>query len=275
MNNNKLKIGDFSRLCQVTVRTLRHYEEIGLFVPEIVDEWTGYRYYSIGQFQKMQSILALKELGFSLEEIRELYEDDTHYPSAKALEEKIRICEQELQQLRRRQTQLKAVLNFQKKKQKMKNITIEKLPAIIAATHRTTIESYESLGKLCCEVIGPEMMRLGCKCPEPGYCYTIEHGGYKPKDIDIEYVEQVSEKGTDSDIIKFKEIPEVPTAVCAKAYGPYNRLYQAYQDTFAWIENEGYKIVGDPRANYVDGIWNEADPEKWLTIIQVPVEKVK
>ena len=71
-----------------------------------------------------------------------------------------------------------------------------------------------------------EFSRLGCECPEPGYSYAIEHGGYKPQDIDIEY-----------------------------------------------CEKEGYSIVGAPRACYVDGIWNQEDADKWLTIIQVPVEK--
>ena len=132
MKTNRLKIGEFSRLCRVTVRTLRHYEEIDLLVPEIV------------------------------------------------------------------------------------------------ASHRTTIPSFDDLGRLCYEVIGPEMARLGCECPEPGYCYTIEHGGYKPKDIDIEYCEKVTAKGKDSAIIKFKDVPVVPTAVCMKVYGPYDRLYQNF-----------------------------------------------
>ena len=48
MGKNKLKIGEFSRLGRVTVRALRHYEEIGLLVPEIVDRDTGYRYYAVG-----------------------------------------------------------------------------------------------------------------------------------------------------------------------------------------------------------------------------------
>ena len=218
MMTNRLKIGEFSRLCRVTVRTLRHYEEIGLLVPEIVDQFTGYRYYSIEQLQKMQSILQLKGMGFSLEEIRELYEDDTHVPGIDALEEKIRICENELKILRARKTQLQAMVTTQKKLKKMEKITIERLPAIIVATHRTTIHSFEDLGPLCYKVIGPEMARLGCECPEPGYCYTIEHGGYKPTDIDIEYCEKVIAKGKDSDIIKFKDIPEVPTAVCLKVY---------------------------------------------------------
>jgi len=273
MTKTKLKIGDFSRLCRVTVRTLRHYEKIGLFEPEFIDEWTGYRYYAVTQWQKMQSIQSLKSLGFSLEEIRDLFDETTHYPSLEALEEKIRVCESEIQRLKKRQTQLKALVKSQKKKRKMEKITIESLPAIIVASHRTIISDYEKLGPLCCEVIGPEMARLGCQCPEPGYCYTIEHGGYKPNDIDIEYCEQVVEKGVDSNIIRFKEIPEVPTAVCLKVYGPYNRLYQGYLDVFAWIEKEGYEVVGNPRASYVDGIWNEENPEKWLTIIQVPVKK--
>ena len=93
MKDNRLKIGEFSRLCRVTVRTLRHYEAIELLTPQIVEDWTGYRYYAIGQFQKMQSIKNLKELGFSLEEIKELWDDDSHSPTTEALEEKIRIVE--------------------------------------------------------------------------------------------------------------------------------------------------------------------------------------
>jgi DNA-binding transcriptional MerR regulator len=53
MGKNKLKIGEFSRLGRVTVRALRHYEEIDLLTPEIVDRDTGYRYYSVGQLQKV------------------------------------------------------------------------------------------------------------------------------------------------------------------------------------------------------------------------------
>ena len=273
MRTNRLKIGEFSRLCRVTVRTLRHYEEIDLLVPEIVDRDTGYRYYSVSQLQKMQDILSLKGMGFSLEEIRDLFEDETHVPGIDALEEKIRVCEDELRRLKARKAQLKAMVASQKKLKRMEKITIERLPAITVASHRTVIPSFEDLGRLCYEVIGPEMARLGCECPEPGYCYTIEHGGYKPKDIDIEYCEKVSAKGKDSAIIKFKEVPEVPTAVCMKVYGPYERLYQNYIDLFAWMEKEGWEVVGQPRAVYVDGAWNQEDPEKWLTIIQVPAQK--
>ena len=273
MNKNRLKIGEFSRLGRVTVRALRHYEEIGLLTPAIIDRETGYRYYAVGQLQKIQSITTLKSLGYSLEEIRDLWEDDNHFPSVESLEEKVRCCKAELETLKARERMLKAVVASQKKLHKMKKIYFESLPAITVASHRTVIPSYEDLGRLCVEVIGPEMARLGCECPEPGYCYTIEHGSYKPSDIDIEYCEMVTARGADSNIIKFKDIPEVPEAACLKIFGTYDKLYQAYAELFAWLEKEGCRIAGNPRAAYIDGIWNQEDPDKWLTIIQVPVER--
>ena len=273
MGKNKLKIGEFSRLGRVTVRALRHYEEIDLLTPEIVDRDTGYRYYSVGQLQKIFSITKLKSMGYSLEEIRNLWDDEQHFPTVESLEEKIRKCEDELAVLKERKRMLKAVVASQKKLHKMEKVYFESLPAITVASHRTIIPSFEDLGRLCYEVIGPEMARLGCECPEPGYCYTIEHGGYKPKDIDIEYCEKVTKKGTDSALIKFKDIPAVPQAACLKVFGPYDKLYDNYVELFAYLEKEGYKIAGVPRAVYIDGIWNQEDADKWLTIIQVPVEK--
>ena len=61
-------------------------------------------------------------------------------------------------------------------------------------------------------------------------------------------------------------------AACLKVFGPYENLHQSLIDLFALLEKKGYKITGLPRANYIDGIWNQEDPNMWLTIIQVPVE---
>ena len=271
MSTNKLKIGEFSRLCHVTTRALRHYEEIGLLVPEIIDRQTGYRYYSIGQYQKMQGILSLKEMGYSLAEILDLYEDECHSPEIESLEQKIKECEAVIRKLEGRRQQLQTVLDSRKQLKTMEDFYFESLPAITVASYRGKLSSYSELGRLCCETIGPEMLRLGCECPEPGYCYTIEHGEYRPTDIDIEYCELVKEKRKDSSLIKFKDIPAVPRAFCLKAYGPYERLHESYARIFEKIEAEGWKITDAPRAVYVDGIWNQEDPEKWLTIIQVPV----
>ena len=273
MNRNGLKIGEFSRLCRVTVRALRHYEKIRLLVPEIIDYRTGYRYYAVGQMQKALAIVKLKGLGFSLEEIRDMYDSETQHPTIDMLEEKICRCQEQLQLLIECRDRLKAMITFQKKLNEMEKIYVDSLPAIIVASHRAELPSYDDLGRLCYMTIGPEMSRLGCECPEPGYCYTIEHGGYREGNIDIEYCEKVATMGKDSDIITFKQIPEVAEAVCMKVYGPYCRLNENLREVLEWIASNGYVITSPPRYSYVDGIWNQEDPEKWLTVIQVPVEK--
>ena len=68
-------------MMQVTVKTLRHYEQKGLLVPDEVDEWTGYRYYSITQMQRLNAIRGLQRQGFSLKEIKDLFEDESQMPS--------------------------------------------------------------------------------------------------------------------------------------------------------------------------------------------------
>ncbi|MFP4321991.1 MAG: MerR family transcriptional regulator [Anaerolineales bacterium] len=70
------KIGEFSQIAQVSVRMLRHYDKLGLLQPSRVDTFTGYRYYLLDQLPRLNRILALKDLGFSLEQIRDLLEKD-------------------------------------------------------------------------------------------------------------------------------------------------------------------------------------------------------
>lgn len=275
VNKTKLKIGEFSQMMQVSVKTLRYYEQKKLLMPNEVDEWTGYRYYSVSQMQKLNSIRNWQKLGFSLDEIKEMYEDSTHTPDTNLINEKIEETERLSKCLKERRLQLLHWRNSLKKISKMEKFSIQSLPEIIVASHREVIANYEALGILCCNVIGPEMQRLGCKCPPPGYCYTIEHNKeYSPTGIDIEYCEQVVEAGKDSDIIQFKTIPAVPVAICMKHYGPYDRFYESYVEIFKYIDANGYNICSNSRCSYINGAWNEEDPEKWLTIIQVPVVKL-
>ena len=271
-NKTKLKIGEFSKMMQVTVKTLRHYEQRGLLAPNEVDEWTGYRYYSIAQMQRLNTIRGLQRQGFTLEEIKELLEEGTQ-PSIEQLTQKIEETERQLQLLTERRSQLLKWMDSHKQIYTMEKFSIQPLPEIIVATHREVIADYSQLGLLCVNKIGPEMQRLGCKCPPPGYCFTIEHNQeYRSASIDIEYCEQVEEMGNDSDIIQFKRLPAVAKALCMKHFGPYERFYESYAQAFSYMEEQGYKIAGDPRTCYIDGIWNQDDPERWLSIIQIPIE---
>lgn len=272
-NNTKLKIGEFSKMMQVTVKTLRHYEQRGLLMPEEVDKWTGYRYYSISQMQRLNAIRDLQRQGFTLEEVKELLQDGVQTPSIEMLTRKIEDTERQLQLLVERRRQLLKWMDSHKQINSMEKFSIQSLPEIIVATHRATIADYSALGALCVNKIGPEMQRLGCKCPPPGYCFTIEHAKeYHPTDIDIEYCEQVEEMGVDSSIIQFKRLSAVPKALCMKHIGPYERFYESYAEAFKYMEEQGYRMAGRPRTCYIDGAWNQDDPEKWVSVIQIPIE---
>lgn len=269
----KLKIGEFSKMMQVTVKTLRYYEQKGLLLPYEVDEWTGYRYYSIYQMQRLNIIRGLQQQGFTLEEIKELLEDSEQMPSIDQLTQKIEETEHQLQLLIKRRSQLLKWLDSHKQIKTMEQISIQSLPEIIVASHREIIPNYDALGALCVNKIGPEMQRLGCKCPPPGYCFTIEHNKeYRSTDIDIEYCEQVEEMGKDSNIIQFKHLPAVEKALCIKHIGGYERFHESFAEAFRYMEEKGYKPIGHTRICYIDGVWNKDNPEQWLSIIQIPIE---
>ena len=271
--HTKFKIGEFSQFMQVTVKTLRHYEQKGLLVPDETDPWTGYRYYSLAQMQKLASIRNLQRLGFSLDEIKDLYDESEHVPSIVQIDDKIRSTEAQIAQLEMRLRRLLLLRDSRKEIKTMKNFTIQPLPEIIVASHRETIPDYVALGPLCYEKIGPEMQRLGCKCPTPGYCFTIDHNKeYRLTDIDIEYCEQVEEMLPDTAFIQFKRLPEVPKALILKHVGPYERFYESFTEAVRYMEEHGLQMTGQPRFSYVDGIWNQEDPEKWVSFIQIPLE---
>ena len=70
MKNMLYKIGEFSKLANIPIKTLRYYDEINLFKPKEIDLFSGYRYYREEQLKDLKLFLSLKEVGFSLEEIK-------------------------------------------------------------------------------------------------------------------------------------------------------------------------------------------------------------
>ena len=74
-----LSIGEFSKICKVSTKTLRYYAEIGLIMPNEINPETGYRYYAIEQLETMLLIIRLKSYNFSLEEIKQIIESGELY----------------------------------------------------------------------------------------------------------------------------------------------------------------------------------------------------
>ena len=273
MNNQiRLKIGDFSQLMHVTIRTLRHYEQIGLLKPYEVDEWTGYRYYKVEQMHALNNILRFKEVGFSLEEIKCMLEEETSHPDKSLLEKKIAECEEELHRLTLRKEQLQIMLNRETKMESIQRFSIQSIPAMIVASYSTKLAGSSEMKKLCNEIISPELQRLGCKRIPNNACSMVLHDTeFHETYQEIEYCEEVVEQMEDSCLIKFKQLPEIPQALCMAVWGGYEQLPLTFPELYSYIERNGYQIIGDTRMCFVNGCWNETDSSKWLTILQIPI----
>lgn len=271
----KLTIGEFSKLCYVTVKTLRHYEKIGILKPHDVDEWTHYRYYEVCQMEQMNDIQRLKQLGLTLEEIHELQEEGEERPTTEMVSKALSQAQNELCQLRNRIAALEQMTGLSTKLKEMNTITIKPLPGGLVASYRKHIKSYAELGPLCCDVIGPEMYRLGCECPEEtAYSFSVDHNkNYTPDDIDIEYCEVVSKYDSDdSKIITFKKLPVVEKALCYSHHGGYDTFGQSMSEIFKYIEQNKLEIADNPRFWYIHGVWDCDSVEDWVTEIQVPLK---
>lgn len=274
MQKIKLKIGEFSKLCFVTVKTLRHYERIGLLTPHETDPWTGYRYYDVGQMEQMARIRNLKELGMSLDDIKELFEDGLMKPDKDFVGSKMSETREDIKRLCRRLQALEGLYEQTTRQKNMNKITIKPLPGGVVASFRQHLKSYDELGALCVNVIGPEMQRLGCTCPpETAYCFTVDYNrNHCADDIDLEYCEIVEEHHEVSDIIKFRDLPVVETAVCISHHGSYNTFGESVAEVFRYIEQHSKTIVGEPRFSYIHGVWDCESVDDWLTEIQIPVK---
>lgn len=267
-------IGTFSKINKITTKTLRHYDEIGLLKPDFVDQFTGYRYYTSDQLPRLHKIMTLKQMGLALNDIKEALK------TPEALEVFLRLKEQDiLNQISEEKSklmQIRSYFNLMKGAEfSMYSTAIKPLPEVIVASMRQVVPSYETFFDLLPNVMAKEMQRTGCVCAVPEYCFNIYHDGeYKDHDIDVEICEAITQMKENTEILKFKVIPEVPLAACVLHKGPYETLMGAYSYIFKWLEENQYEVVDLPRESFIDGIWNKESSEDWLTEIQVPV-KVK
>jgi DNA-binding transcriptional MerR regulator len=90
-----LKIGEFSRLGQVIVKTLHYYDNWGLLHPAHIDQDNGYRFYTVDQLPRLHRIMALKELGLSLEQIGPMLDEDVPIEQIRGM---LRLKQAEIQQ---------------------------------------------------------------------------------------------------------------------------------------------------------------------------------
>lgn len=268
-----LKIGDFSRLSFVSVKTLRYYDEFGLLKPAAVDEFTGYRLYSAEQLPRLHRIMAFKDLGLSLEQITVLLKED---PSAEQIRGMLRMKQAQIEALlieeQMRLGRVEALLKQieQEGVMSMHEVVLKKVPAIKVAVIRRNIPSFGELGKLFGELIGPLMGKTRFAGPTMAIYHDLE---FKESNPDVEVAIPVESPLPEDAPAKAGELPAAEMA-CLIHQGPYETIGNAYSALMAWIEPNGMRIAGPVRECYLNGPGETQNTGEYVTEIQVPVTKM-
>ncbi|MBN2387888.1 MAG: MerR family transcriptional regulator [Anaerolineales bacterium] len=271
-----IRIGDFSKLSRVSIKTLRYYDEVNLLKPVEVDRFTGYRYYEFDQLPRLHRILAFKDLGFSLEEIGRLLEEDLSVEQMRGML-KLRQAEirQQVQQEAERLERVELWLRRIEQEDFMSkyDVVIKKAAAIQVASVRGVVPTPPEQGGLWNEL---EDYLARQRVHPVGPCFTLYHNEDEPEhDWDLEVCEPIADAMAASRKVKVYSLPAVETLACTVHAGPFVTVGEAYDAIGKWIDENGYQVTGPCREIYLqpptpEG--NQNDPGT-VTEIQFPVDR--
>ncbi len=275
------KIGEFSKLVQVPVPTLRYYDQVGLLRPVMVDRLTGYRYYAADQMPRAHRILVLKSLGFSLEQISAVLAEGLTPEQMRGM---LRLRHAQIsQQLLEAQNQLVEVeVRLQQIEREEKfstyDVMLKQVEPLLVASVRAILpnhsavgllyrEVYEALGAYVADALGPNPGESGTTLV---IWYDTE---FKDHDVDGAAAFRLRCHVPDSGRMRVHELPAA-TMAAAVHHGSYNTIGEAHEAVIKWIEANGYRIIGPDREI---NLYNKApirlDDPTYVTEIQYPVEK--
>ncbi len=259
-------IGEFSRLCQVTTKTLRHYDAEGLLIPARVSEETGYRYYDASQFRDMLLILRLKSYGFRLDEIKPLLQADSHVLRARI---SVKYAEQK-KELRQRKSLLYSMERDMEKIEKGMDImetkveikVVETPPVnMISARDTISIKNFDQLFGRAFDKLHSAGLCLN------GPVLAIYHSeDFDPESTDVE-VGLTVDAGTED-----TRVLDGGTCAMAVNLGPYSNLHETYTALAKWVEENGYKITASPYEKYLNSP-QEVSEEQLVTEVYFPISK--
>ena len=269
-----LKIGDFSKLSRISVRMLRHYDEIGLLRPAYVDRFTDYRYYDERQLPTVGRITALKNMGFRLAEIGhllEIYDDRQTLDACLSAQQKTleALAADTAQKLRLLET---ARIRLRKDEIMTYNVTLKTLPERYCATVQMKIPRYEDEGMIW-GVLCRETDHMPLIPDDPCYCaVTFLDNEYKETDVEIMASKSVQGTYPDTEHVKFRTLPAVTYAGCTFK-GGYERINDVVAAVSAWIEDNGYDYDGPMFDIYHVSPHETQNPDEFVTEVCFPVKK--
>lgn len=274
------RIGEFAQIAQVSGRQLRFYDQLGLLRPAHIDQQTGYRYYSIRQLPRLNSILALKELGLSLEQIKPLLEGEMSPTKLRAMltlkraqvEHSLREEEARLRHIESRIAQID------------KSGSIEGFDIVVKPVPPTP---FLSLNCLCDDM--DEVVRLVRNVAEEGARQIKPSVRDKlmiiaRNDIDSEKFDldigfsltrptNAAVRIAGDLVLRASELPAVEMMATIVRPGTNAESHTSFNAVGRWIETNNYRIAGPCREVFLEPITGPPGFEGALVEIQFPIQQ--
>lgn len=270
-----LKIGEFSRLGQVSVKTLRYYDELGLLRPEWVDRYTGYRYYTLSQLARLNRILALRELGFPLVQIdRMLREDLTAQELQRLLVLRQRDLDRQVHEEQARLARIAARLRQieQEGRQPRYEVLVKKVAPRLVAGIRDVITDRQDIASLARE-LRDQLRGRGCVPGPLSSCLAVYYDAeYLDRGADVEVAVPLERRLRDTARVSVHELPAIEAAASMVHQGGYESVSDAHRAFVAWAQSSGYRTAGPTREIYLQGFESDADPSSYVTELQFPLQ---
>jgi DNA-binding transcriptional MerR regulator len=269
-----LSIGHFARHGRVSVRMLRHYDAIGLLKPAFVDRMTGYRSYEARQLSRLNRIVALKALGFTLQQVQSILDEEV---SVEELRGMLRLRQAELQSQiatdTTRVAQVEARLRIIEREGTMPadDVQIKRVPGVRVAELTGIAAGFEP------ESISPVIRPLYDEL-----CHRLDRAGLDPTGPAIAYygdspagdgilvhatlpVDAGPGEAHDFAVVDLSEIDQAATILHR---GSMDNVLPTIQTLARWIDANGYRSVGYNRELYIEC---GQDRDAWVTELQEPI----
>ncbi|SEU40803.1 MerR family transcriptional regulator [Nonomuraea wenchangensis] len=264
-------IGDFARHGRVSVRMLRHYDATGLLRPAHVDPATGYRYYTAAQLARLNRVIALKDLGFTLRQVQLILDEKVTTEELRAM---LRLRRAELEAAMTaaaaRLAQVEARLRSIESEGQMpsSDVVLKSLPSVRVAELTGLAPDFDAVGPIIqplYEELSRRLEAAGIAPSGPGItCYEVAPDG----GLLIHAGVEVSAPLGEDDGLRIVDLPPVEQAATIMHRGSMETVLPTVQTLGRWIDANGYRSTGYPREI---NLACPDDRDGWVTELQEPV----
>jgi DNA-binding transcriptional MerR regulator/predicted transcriptional regulator YdeE len=272
-------IGDFAKLGRVSVRMLRHYDAIGLLRPAAVDPASGYRFYNADQLRRLNRVIALKDLGFTLQQVQAILDDKVDVVELRGM---LRLRRAQIEaQLADDATRLAGVearLRMIEKEGHMgtEDVVLKEVAPLRVATLSAVAASYgpEDIGPTLTPLY-PELFRrldaAGLTMAGAPIAYYEPAPGDSGEAVVVHAAVPVAAGPHSDHDFAVVDLPAIRSAATIIHHGPMDDVEQSMQIVAQWIEDNGYRPAGYAREVYLD--YDPEKAEEGVTELQLPVTR--